>query len=75
MQKRRAAVLSSHDNEIRDELSDLASKAFSPSTVCHEPKIHTCRSQEVKSDEENEENAVKRLFRNNHNEHCGVVTI
>jgi hypothetical protein len=65
--KKGGLVISRH-NEIRDELSDLASKALSPSPVRDEPKIHTCRSPEVKSDEENEENSVKRLFRNNRNE-------
>jgi hypothetical protein len=68
-------VISRH-NEIRDELSDLASKALSPSAVCDEPKIHTCRSREVKSDEENKENSGKRgLFRNNRNEDRGDILI
>ncbi len=38
-------VISRH-NEIRDELSDLASKAFSPSSVRDEPKIHLSRPVE-----------------------------
>ena len=54
-------------NEIRDELNDLASKAFSPSAVRDEPKIQNCRNSEVKSDEDIKENSVKRLFRNNRN--------
>ena len=49
-------------------MSDLASKALSPSAVRDEPKIHTCRNSDVKSDEDNKENSVKRLFRNNRNE-------
>jgi hypothetical protein len=67
-------VISRH-NEIRDELSDLASKALSPSAVRYEPKIHNCRSPEVKSDEENKETSVKRLFRNNRNEDRGDILI
>jgi hypothetical protein len=54
-------------------LSDLASKALSPSAIRDEPKIHSCRSPEVKSDEENKENSVKRLFRNNRNEDRGDI--
>ncbi len=38
-------VISRH-NEIRDELSDLASKAFTPSAVRDEPKIHLSRPAE-----------------------------
>jgi hypothetical protein len=38
--KRGSLVVSRH-NEIRDELSDLASKAFFPSAVRDEPIIHT----------------------------------
>jgi hypothetical protein len=72
---KKGGLVISHHNEIRDELSDLASKAFSPSAVRDEPKIHTCRSPEVKSDEENEENSVKRLFRNNCNEDRGDILI
>jgi hypothetical protein len=34
--------------------------------------MHTCRSPEVKSEEENKENSVKRLFRNNRNEDRAV---
>jgi hypothetical protein len=35
-------VISRH-NEIRDELVDLASRAFTPSAVRDEPKIYPCR--------------------------------
>ncbi len=41
-------VISRH-NEIRDELSDLASKAFTPSAVRDEPKIHLSRPAEKKT--------------------------
>jgi hypothetical protein len=72
--KKGGLVISRH-NEIRDELSDLASKALSRSAVRVEPKIHTCRSPEVKSDEENKENSAKRLFRNNRDEDRGDILI
>jgi hypothetical protein len=72
--KKGGLVISRH-NEIRDELSDLASKALSPSAVRDEPKIHTCRNSDVKSDEDNKENSVKRLFRNNRNEDRGDILI
>jgi hypothetical protein len=66
--------ISRHD-EIRDELSDLASKALFPSAVRDEPKIHTCRNPEEKSDKENQADSVKRLFRNNRNEDRGEILI
>jgi hypothetical protein len=44
----RGGLIISRHNEIRDELSDLASKALSPSALRKEPKIHACRSPEVK---------------------------
>jgi hypothetical protein len=53
-----------------------ASKVLSPSAVRNEPKIHTCRNSDVKSDEDsNKENSVKRLFRNNSNEDRGDILI
>jgi hypothetical protein len=56
--------------------TNLASKALSPSVVRDEPKIHTCRNPEVKSDEENKENSVvNRLFRNNRNAYRGDILI
>jgi hypothetical protein len=67
-------VISRHD-EIRDELIDLASKTFSPSAVRDEPKIQKSRNPEVKSDEENKDNSMKRLFRNNRNEDRGDILI
>jgi hypothetical protein len=72
--KKGGLTISRH-NETRDELSDLASKALSPSAVRDEPKTHACRNPEVKSDEENKENSVKRLFRNNRNDDRGDILI
>jgi hypothetical protein len=74
VQKGGLALISRH-NEIRDELSDLASKALAPSAVRDEPKIHTCRNPEEKSDKENQANSVKRLFRNNRDEDRGDILI
>jgi hypothetical protein len=66
-------VISRH-NEIQGEkLSNLASKALSPSAVRDEPKSNACRSPEVKSEEETEENSVKRLFGNSRNEKRGDI--
>jgi hypothetical protein len=63
--KRGGLVILRH-NEIPEELSDLASKAFFPSAVCDEPRIHTSRAAELKSSPKNQESpAVKRLFQNN----------
>jgi hypothetical protein len=56
-------VISRH-NEIRDELSDLAPKALSPSSACNEPKIHNSRTMDSKLDEEHKDDPVKRLFCN-----------
>jgi hypothetical protein len=73
--KKGSLVISRH-NETRDEVSDLASKALSPSAVRRdEPKIHTCCIPEVKSDEENKENSAERLFRKNRNEDRGDILI
>jgi hypothetical protein len=72
--KKGSLVISRHD-EIQDELIELASKAFSPSKVCDEPTSLKCRNSEVKSDEESNENSVKRLFRNQRNEDRGDILI
>jgi hypothetical protein len=56
-------VISRH-NEIRDELSDLAAKALSPSSVSDEPKIHNGRTLEGKIAGDVKENPIKRLFCN-----------
>jgi hypothetical protein len=71
LESKKGGLVISRHNEIRDELSDLASKALSPSAVRDEPKIKTCRNSDVKSDEDDKENSVKRLFRNNRNEDRG----
>jgi hypothetical protein len=42
-------LVTSRHNDIRDELSDLASKAFIPSAVRDEPKIYFSRSVEKKT--------------------------
>jgi hypothetical protein len=72
----KGGLIISRHNEIRDKLSDLASKALSPSAVHNKTKIHACHSSpEVKSDKEDKENSVKRLFHNNRNEDCGDILI
>ena len=72
--KKGGLVISRH-NEIRDELSDLAIKAFTNSAVRDEPKIHPSRASEPKSDQKSQENSVKRLYRNNANEDRGDILI
>ncbi len=73
--KRGGLVISRH-NEIRDELSDLASKAFFPSAVRDEPRIHTSRAAEPRSSPEKPESpAVKRLFQNNRTEDRGDILV
>ena len=58
-------VVSRH-NEIRDKLSDLASKAFFPSAVRDEPIIHISHAAEPISNPKKQESpAVKFLFQNN----------
>jgi hypothetical protein len=46
--KQGGLIISRH-NEIQDELSDLASKGFSPSPVRDKPRIHTSCAAEPKS--------------------------
>jgi hypothetical protein len=73
--KRGGLVISRH-NEIRDELSGLASKAFSPSAVCDEPRIHTSRAAERRSNHGKPVSpAVKRLFQNNCTEDRGNILV
>jgi hypothetical protein len=63
--KRGGLVISRH-NEIRNELSDLASKAFFPSAVRDDPIIHTsCVAEPISSPKKQESPAVKFLFQNN----------
>jgi hypothetical protein len=56
-------VISRH-NEIRDELSDLADKALSPSSFRDEPKIHNGRTLQGQIADDNKENPVKCVFCN-----------
>jgi hypothetical protein len=73
--KRGGLVISRH-NEIRDELSDLASKAFFPSAVRDEPRIHTSRASETRSSPGKPASpAVKRLFQNNRTEDRGDILV
>ena len=73
--KRGGLVISRH-NEIRDELSDLASKAFFPSAVRDEPTIHTIRAAEPRSSPGKPAGpAVKRLFQNNRTEDRGDILV
>jgi hypothetical protein len=61
-------------NKIQDELSDLASKAFTPSTVCNEPKIHTGHPMEQNAVEQSS-SPVSHNLCNNQNEDHGDVLI
>jgi hypothetical protein len=55
-------------------LSDLASKAFTPSAVRDEPKIHIGRSTEQNAEEQSS-SPVSRNLRKNRNEDRGDVLI
>jgi hypothetical protein len=48
MQEGRSLVIFRH-NEIRDELVNLASRAFTPSAARDEPLIHGCATEKVKT--------------------------
>jgi hypothetical protein len=37
-------IVTCHHNKIKDELVALAGKAFTPSVVCDEPRIHPSRA-------------------------------
>jgi hypothetical protein len=65
----------SRRNDIRDELSYLASKAITPSAVNDEPKIHTGRPTEEKMEGETESDSVKRVFHNKSNDDRGDILI
>jgi hypothetical protein len=60
---------------VLDELIDLAFKAFTPSKVPNEPKIHSCRAKEGESPEGWQDQPVKHLFCNGCNEDRGNVLI
>jgi hypothetical protein len=49
-------------SKIQDKLSDLSSKALSPSAVCCELRIHACCNSELSSDEENKESSASSVF-------------
>jgi hypothetical protein len=73
--KRGGLVISRH-NEIRDKLSDLASKAFFSSTVRDEPRIHTSHAAEPRSNHGKPVSpVVKRLFQNNRTEDRGDILV
>jgi hypothetical protein len=60
--KKGGLVISGH-NEIRDELSDLASKAIIPSAVCDEPLIHNSRTTvEMRASEESNPQVTRATF-------------
>lgn len=58
----------SHHSEIRDELSDLASKALVPSAVRDEPRIHTSHAAKRKTDLEEPGNPASRNLHKNQGE-------
>jgi hypothetical protein len=73
--KRGGLVISRH-NEIQDELSDLASRAYLPSAVRDGPRIHTSRAAELRSSPGKPESpSVKRLFQNNCTEDRGDILV
>ncbi len=65
----------SYHNEIRDKLSDLASKAFIPSAVRKEPRIHSSRPAEKKTALEQPNPSVIRNFHKNGGEERGDLLI
>jgi hypothetical protein len=68
-------LLISRHNKIRDELSDLASKALSPSAVRNEPTIHNSHTSGGQSVKENKDHPVKHLFLNSLKEDRGDILI
>jgi hypothetical protein len=67
-------VISRH-NEIRDELSYLASKAFIPSAIRDEPKIHVSRPTEKKSALDQQAPSVTHNLRKTQGDEFGDVLI
>jgi hypothetical protein len=59
-------IISRH-NKIQDELSDLAWKALSPSSVCDKQKILNSHVLESKGVDESKVDPVKHLFLRNNN--------
>jgi hypothetical protein len=68
--KKGGLVITRH-NEIRDELFDIATKAFPPSSVRDEPKINPCRVVEP----ENSPASVDRNLAKNNGEERGDLLI
>ena len=62
-------------NEVRDELSDLAVKAFIPSAVRDEPRIHIGRPAEESKEQTETNPAVTRNFLKNRGEDRGDLLI
>ena len=72
--KKGGLVISRH-NEVRDELADLAAKAFVPSAVRDEPRIHTSRPSESTSATADTNSPVSRNLQNSQNEDRGDLLI
>jgi hypothetical protein len=72
----KGGLMISRHNEIREELSDLASKkALFSSAVCDEPRIHTSHPAKKKTDLEDPGNPVTRNLRKSQGEEHGDVLI
>jgi len=72
--KKGGLVICRH-NEVRDELSDLAVKAFIPSAVRDEPRIHIGRPAEESKEQTETNPAVTRNFLKNRGEDRGDLLI
>jgi hypothetical protein len=72
--KKGGLVISRH-NEIRDELSYLASKALTPSAARDEPKIHFSRPAEKKSAQDQQAPSVTRHLHKNQGDERGDVLV
>jgi hypothetical protein len=64
-----------HHNQIQDELSDLAAKAFSPSVARNKLLIHHRCNSKLKKVEPTNDNPSQPLFLNNCNEGLGNMLI
>ena len=71
--KKGGLVISQH-NEVRDELGDLAAKAFIPSMVCNEPRIHTSCTMGTKTAQA-EKSQVNQNLKKSQNEDHGDLLI
>jgi hypothetical protein len=73
---KRSGLLISQHNDIRDELSNLASTTFFSSTFRDKLRIHTSRAAEPKSTHEKQESpAIQHLFQNNRMEDRGDILV